>query len=337
MLRPVTDSAMSGSGLDDALLAVERAAPVDAVEAVTRTIGRHLDAAWVSFLVADMSGRALVRLVHLPIDTVTGGRRHGQDVAQVIPFDGGPQEQALRVQQVLVEQADDRYVVRAPVTQRGEAIGLLELALPAAPDETVVQRISRAAHTLAFVVIANRRHTDLFEWGQRTTPFTLAAEIQRRLLPEALTCEADSFSLSAWLEPAASIGGDTFDYSLARDELHLSITDAVGHGVDSALTATLCVSGLRNARRSGATLREQAQAANQAIIDNRPAVSLFATGLLGRLNLATGMLDVVNAGHPAPLLIRGGAVRPVTLAVNRPFGVLAREPYRADQPAAGAR
>ena len=38
---------------------------------------------------------------------------------------------------------------------------------------TPCAQVSRAAHTLAFVVIANRRHTDLFEWGQRTTPFTL--------------------------------------------------------------------------------------------------------------------------------------------------------------------
>src|SRR4051812_12269244 len=96
MLRRVTDSAMSGSELENVLLAVEKAAPVDAVEAVTRTIGRHLDAAWVSFLVADMSGRALVRLVHLPIGGGAGGRRQGRDVAQVMPFDGGPQEQALR-------------------------------------------------------------------------------------------------------------------------------------------------------------------------------------------------------------------------------------------------
>ncbi|GAA2914579.1 hypothetical protein Acy02nite_17290 [Actinoplanes cyaneus] len=120
--------------------------------------------------------------------------------------------------------------------------------------------MSRTAHTLAFVIIANRRHTDLFEWGQRTTPFTLAAEIQRRLLPSSFTCEADSFTLAAWLEPAASIGGDTFDYSLARDHLHLSITDAVGHGVQSALTATLCVGSLRNTRRGGGTLLDQAQA-----------------------------------------------------------------------------
>ena len=331
MLRRVTGSATSGMDLNDVLLAVEKAAPVDAVEAVTRSIGVNLDASWVSFLVADMSGRALVRLVHVPIGGVSGGRRQDEDVAMVLPFDGGPQEQALRAQQVLVERVGEQFVVRAPVTQRGEAIGLLEIALSVAPSEAAVERVSRAAHTLAFVVIANRRHTDLFEWGQRTTPFNLAAEIQRRLLPSAFTCEADSFTLSAWLEPAASIGGDTFDYSLARDLLHLSITDAVGHGVDSALTATLCVSGLRNARRRGGTLLEQAQAANEAIIENTRGPATFATGILGRVDLSTGILDVVNAGHPAPLLVRDGTVQPVALRVNRPFGVLRDKPYRATQ------
>jgi Stage II sporulation protein E (SpoIIE) len=329
MLRRVNSSGTSGVELNEVLLGVEKAAPVDAVNAVTREIGVRLDASWVSFLVADMSGRALVRLVHVPIGDVSGARQQDEEVALALPFDGGPQEQALRTQHVLVERADDEFVVRAPVTQRGEAIGLLELALPVAPTDAALQTVSRAAHTLAFVVIANRRHTDLFEWGQRTTPFTLAAEIQRRLLPSSFTCEADSFTLAAWLEPAASIGGDTFDYSLARDLLHLSITDAVGHGVQSALTATLCVSSLRNARRRGGSLIEQAAAANEALIDNAPDRSSFATGLLGRLDLRTGLLAVVNAGHPVPLLVRDGVAQFVALPVNRPFGVLPDKTYRA--------
>ena len=322
MLHRVAQGGKRGVDLDDVLLAVEKAAPVDAVEVVTRKIGMSLEALWVSFLVADMSGRALVRLVHVPIGVVPGARRQDEDIAMVVPFDGGPQEQALRAQQALVEEAEDQFVVRAPVTQRGESIGLLEIALPDAPTEETVDTVSRAAHTLAFVVIAARRHTDLFEWGQRTTPFNLAAEIQRRLLPGSFTCEADSFTLAAWLEPASSIGGDTFDYSLARDLLHLSITDAVGHGVHSALTATLCVGGLRNARRRGLTLVEQAEAANQALLDNAPDKSAFVTGMVGRLDLHSGVLDVVNAGHPAPLLVRDGAVQAVTLPANRPFGVL---------------
>lgn len=90
MLRRVTESGTSGVDLDDVLLAVERAAPVDAMEAVTRTIGVSLDPLWVSFLVADMSGRALVRLVHLPIGDLPGARRQDEDIAVVLPLDGGP-------------------------------------------------------------------------------------------------------------------------------------------------------------------------------------------------------------------------------------------------------
>ena len=95
MLRRVTKNGMSGADLDDVLLAVEKAAPVDAVKAVTRSIGTSLNASWVSFLVADMSGRALVRLIHVPIGDVPGARQQDEDVAMVAPFDGGPQEQAL--------------------------------------------------------------------------------------------------------------------------------------------------------------------------------------------------------------------------------------------------
>jgi serine phosphatase RsbU (regulator of sigma subunit) len=171
-------------------------------------------------------------------------------------------------------------------------------------------------------VIANRRHTDLFEWGQRTAPFNLSAEIQRRLLPGAFTCEAGAFTLSGWLEPAASIGGDTFDYSLARDVLHFSVTDAMGHGVASALTATLGVGSLRNTRRRGQSLVEQAVAANAAVAEHAGANSTFITAVLGRVDLASGVCELINAGHLPPLLVRDGQVEPLRLPRNFPLGML---------------
>ncbi|MEV0134276.1 PP2C family protein-serine/threonine phosphatase [Dactylosporangium sp. NPDC050688] len=214
------------------------------------------------------------------------------------------------------------WTVWAPVTERGEAVGLLELVLPAEPDRRDLAEISRIAHVLGFVVIANRRHTDLFEWGQRTTPFNLSAEIQRRLLPGAFTCEAGAFTLSGWLEPAASIGGDTFDYSLARHLLHFSVTDAMGHGVASALTATLGVSSLRNSRRRGQDLVAQAGAANAAVAEHAGPKSTFMTAVLGRLDLPAGVCELINAGHLPPLLVRGGDVQPVQLPRNFPLGMV---------------
>ena len=52
--------------------AAEAAPPVEAVEAVTRELGEALGAAAVSFLIADMSGRAVVRLVHVEVLTSDG-------------------------------------------------------------------------------------------------------------------------------------------------------------------------------------------------------------------------------------------------------------------------
>jgi serine phosphatase RsbU (regulator of sigma subunit) len=185
------------------------------------------------------------------------------------------------------------------------------------------------AHVLAFVVIANRRHTDLFEWGQRTRPLSLSAEIQHRLLPGPQTCEAGSFTLAGWLEPASDIAGDTFDFNLARDVLHLSLTDAMGHGVPAALTATLCVGCLRNARNAGASLLEQVTSTNQALAKHAAASGLedFVTGLIGRVDLRTGSAELVNAAHVAPYLARGPAPVRLDLPVHLPLGLFADATY----------
>jgi serine phosphatase RsbU (regulator of sigma subunit) len=315
--------------------AAEEASPLSAVEAVTHELGAALGATSVSFLIADLSGRALVRLAHVALGGADEeGIRHDEhERATVLPFDGGAAEQALRSQEVQVLPPRDgpSWTVLAPITERGEALGLLELDLPCEPTADVLAKARRTAHVLGYVVIASRRQTDLYEWGQRGTPFSLSAEIQRRLLPAAYTCEAGSFTLAAWLEPADTIGGDTFDYSLGRDQLHLSVTDAVGHGVDSALTATLCVGSLRNTRRHGASLLEQARTTSEALLANGcgPEGESFATALLGRLDLRSGELELVNAGHTAPYLARGGQVGLIELPADLPLGVFEGTSYHS--------
>ena len=328
--------------------AAEAASPVEALEAVTYELGRALGATAVSFLIADLSGRALVRLAHIDVvdsneasaPLARGERREAQESATVVPFDGGPTEQVVRSQQAMVlapvrsgatPGSVDPWRVLAPVTERGEVIGLLEFLVPDQPSAETVGEISRLAHLLGFVVIANSRHTDLYEWGQRTRPLSLSAEIQHRLLPGPQTCEAGAFTLAGWLEPAATIAGDTFDFSLARDVLHLSITDAMGHGVAAALNATLCVGSLRNERSAGASLLEQARLTNQALAEHAVVSRIedFVTGVIGRLDLRTGSLELVNAGHVAPYLARGSHVEPFELPVDLPLGLFAQSTYRS--------
>ena len=307
---------------------VEAAAPIDAVEAVARSLGDMVRAREVTLLVADFTGRAVVRLTSA--DRVEGARSHGVEQAETLTLAGTRYERVLRTQQPDIALLDGTARMIVPVTDRGDAIGLLELDLPRHPSAEEIADICSAAHALAYVIIAARRHTDVFEWGQRSTPFALAAEIQRRLLPASYTCEAGQFTLAGWLEPASSVGGDTFDYTLDRDSLQVSITDAVGHQVSAALLATLLVGALRNGRRAGMDLGEQARYANDSLAENAPP-GQFVTGQLMRVDLAAGTASIVNAGHPFPLRLRDGKVEEVRLRIEPPFGVVPHKRFDVQQ------
>jgi hypothetical protein len=297
---------------------VEAAAPIDAVDAVTAALGEMVAARSAALLIADFSGRAVIRLTSANL--VEGARGHGVEQAETLPLPGRRYERVLRTQQPDVEAVADGARMIVPVTDRGDAIGLLELELPRYPSAEDVTDIGAAAHALAYVVIAARRHTDVFEWGQRSTPFALAAEIQRRLLPASCRCEAGQFTLAGWLEPASSVGGDTFDHTLDRDSLQVSITDAVGHRVAAALLATLLVGSLRNGRRKDLDLAEQARYANDSLAE-KAAHGQFVTGQLLRVELHTGTAAIVNAGHTLPLRLRSGRVEEIPLRIEAPFGV----------------
>ncbi|WTC80530.1 serine/threonine-protein phosphatase [Streptomyces sp. NBC_01637] len=327
---------------------MESAPPEMAVAVLAELLTRRLAATEVSFLITDLGGKAVVRL--------TGAAGEGgPEQPQRIELRGSIYDRVVRSQQAHVasgeragEAGPGPFEVIAPVSDRGDAIGLLELTLPARPDHQTMQLIVEAAHALAYVVIVNRRFTDLYEWGRRTTRLSLAAEIQHRLLPDSFTCDTGRFIVAGSLEPAADIGGDTFDYTLDRHSLHLSLTDAMGHDVQAALLATVIVGALRNARRGSGSLLDQANDAHQAVVDYahqahqayanqsdqvHQAVAqhggqAMATGQLLRVSLDTGQTTFVNAGHVWPLRLRDGQVEEIAPLVDLPFGITPNPGYR---------
>lgn len=308
------DRQRRGVDLRHLLSAAEDAAPLDAVDVVAHELRRRVGGSHVGLLITNFSGTALVRMSHV---SAAGGTDGSTERGESVPLEGSIYEAAMFEQSTATFRHRDRWTVLAPVTERGDAIGLLEVSLEDEPETAVVDSVAAAAHALAYVLIASRRHTDLFEWAQRDVAFSLAAEIQRRLLPSAYTLEAPSFTLAGWLEPANDVGGDTFDYSLDREYLYLSMTDAMGHGVEAALLASLVVGSLRNTRRAAASPSEQADAANAAMQESSKAEQ-FVTGQLLRIRLADGSVEFVNAGHPSPYLIRDGQASEVAIADPQP-------------------
>ena len=307
------------------LAAVENAPPVAAADVLGEWLAAALGATDVAFLVVDLSGHALIRLGHA--GSLAATHTQGRETAERVPLIGTVHGRALMHQCVQIDARSDATRLVAPVTNRGEAIGVLELSLDAPPDEQTLADVALAAHALAYIVIANRRFTDLFEWGQRSVRLSLAAEIQHRLLPGAFTCEGGQFTLAAWLEPAGEIAGDSFDFAIERDTLHLSMSDARGHAVDASILATLLVGALRNARRAGVGLGEQARLANEGLGD-QVHWSDFVTGQVARIDLRTGNATIVNAGHEPPLRLRDGRVQAIELLADPPFGIVRDHHYR---------
>ncbi|MER8269079.1 PP2C family protein-serine/threonine phosphatase [Streptomyces griseus] len=316
-------------GLAEVLAAAESAAPVHSIDVVAQNLRTRFGARYVSFLFVDVVGSRLLR-----VNDTADDRRAGADPAGTrqehrtgrVPLAGsGVYDKVLRAQKtVLAEEDGLGQRVLAPVTNRGDTIGVLELFLDVV-TESVLEQVEEAAHALAYIIVTDRRFTDLYHWGNRTTTVSLAAEIQRQLLPSAPSCDAAEFSLAGALVPASDIAGDTYDYSLDNDTLHLSVTDAMGHDVDASLTATLVVNASRGARRAGSDLADQAKHMHQALLEHGRRA--YATGQLLRIALDGSGAQLVNAGHPGPLRLRGGAVEEVGLAVNMPFGFTAQGSY----------
>lgn len=127
-------------------------------------------------------------------------------------------------------------------------------------------------------------------------------------------------ALAGILEPAYDVAGDSFDYAINDNMLHLAVIDAMGHGLNAALLATLAVSAYRHARRADVGLANLYGLMDTAIY-SQFGPDQFVTAQMMRLDVAVGDLQWVNAGHPAPLLIRDRRVlraleSPTTLPVG---------------------
>src|SRR5688500_8829675 len=106
----------------DLLAAVENAPPVAAADVVSEYLAHGLGASKVSFLIADFSGGVLMRLGHAGSAQAT--RTQGLETAERVPLRGSVHGRALAGQDVQIEVGSDGTNVYAPVTNRGEAIGV---------------------------------------------------------------------------------------------------------------------------------------------------------------------------------------------------------------------
>ncbi|MBL1121233.1 oxidoreductase, partial [Streptomyces sp. 110] len=102
-----------------------------------------------------LTGKAVARL------SIAAAEETGR-AAERIELFGSIYERVIRTQHLYQEATGRGQRVIAPVTNREDAIGLLEVLLPAEPGDDILDAVGEAAHVLAYIVIANQRFTDLY-------------------------------------------------------------------------------------------------------------------------------------------------------------------------------
>ncbi|MEV5508361.1 PP2C family protein-serine/threonine phosphatase [Streptomyces orinoci] len=296
--------------------ALRTAAPHELLDVVRRVLAELYGAQSVELLMADY-GLTVLQPVAVPPHTVEPVSVHTTVAGR-----------AFGAQEPVVESAPGgRRRVHLPVSVRGDRLGVLSVTLPEGGAEDLLGELRDIAQVLGHEVIVAERDTDVYLQARRKDRLTLAAEMQWQLLP-GRSCSGPEYDLGAQLEPAYAIFGDNFDWSATADRLTLYVTNGMGEGIEASLLTNLAINALRNARRAGLAIDDQAALADQAVYGHYRGRCHLSV-LMIDFDLATGRAKVVDAGSPRLLRLRGGTVERVAFEAQLPLGMFEETDYKA--------
>ena len=289
---PVPGSTNGEEVLEALLEAEHHLAPAE-IAGVIERLGTRIGAGEVTAYLVDHSQRVL---------TVLPG---GASPSEELDVDGTVAGRAFQTELVTYgAPSGDRVQVWVPIKDGAERIGVLR-ALTAADDLTL-RRLHALAGLVANMIVSRRQYGDDLLLARRREPMALAAELRWSMLPP-LTYSGPGVTIAGILEPAYLIAGDTFDYGVNQSAVHIAILDAMGHGLEASIMASLAVTSYRHSRRVGLDLDDMVRAMDAALSSQFPE-DRFVTAQLATLDVTSGHLRYVSAGHPAPMLVRNGRV-----------------------------
>ena len=129
----------------------------------------------------------------------------------------------------------------------------------------------------------------------------MAKKIQADQLPSDFP-DRKEFDIYASMAPAKEVGGDFYDFFFVDDDhLALVIADVSGKGVPAALFMMMSKNIIHNLASMGLSPKEVMESANKAICSNNKQ-RMFVTVWLGILEIPTGRVTAVNAGHEIPMI-----------------------------------
>ena len=290
-------------------------APPERLPTVIAGAGEALGVEMVGYLVDYEQ-----RMLH-PLPGVLSGPREALGVETSLAG------RAFRTLETLSGKNGDGVRLWVPLLDGAERLGVLEVVVgdPADADDPALRsQLTWLAGLLGHLHTVTTQYGDGLDRIRRRHPRNTAAELVWQLIPPT-TAGTEKVTVAGMIEPCYTVGGDAFDYALSETTAHLAIFDATGHSLESGLITAMAVSAYRAVRRDGGSLFDQAMAVDE-VIGTDVQTGRLVTSVLAELDLTSGRLRYISAGHPYPMVVRGGRVVKLLNKGRRPiFGLPARD------------
>ncbi len=218
-----------------------------------------------------------------------------------------------------------KSLLAVPLVAHDDFIGVLYAAheMPYAFDEEEISTVSAFADTAAVAIQNSLLFTKSIENERLQHELRIAHEMQLKLLPTSFPC-TDKFETDFLSFPAFEVGGDYVDYSEIDDHRYaFAVGDVSGKGTSAAFYMAFMKGVFQSLSASAKSPSEFMMAANEAV-DSTLQKSFFITMIHAILDVRTGEVSMVRAGHMPGVLIGEDGCR-----LLRPAGAgLGLEPSR---------
>ena len=154
----------------------------------------------------------------------------------------------------------------------------------------------------------------------------IAHTIQTSALPTDFP-QNEAFELLASMTPAREVGGDFYDFfPLDKTRYAFVMADVSGKGITAALYMMSAKTMIKNMLQAGYPLAEAVGKVNKGLCDNH-ARGMFVTAFIGVLDITTGKVEYVSAGHCPPLHKTGEKYSFIDVTQNLVLGIRANYDY----------
>jgi sigma-B regulation protein RsbU (phosphoserine phosphatase) len=154
----------------------------------------------------------------------------------------------------------------------------------------------------------------------------LATEIQQRFQPSTMPTY-DGYEFQGISFSCYEIGGDYYDFIEGHDgKVFIALGDVSGKGTAAALLMSSLHAAVHAQISAKSSILQTVTSVNKYLAENTPA-NRFVTLFIAELDLNTGELDFINAGHNPPMIARADGKIEELASGGFPLGILPMAEY----------